>query len=263
MSHTSSKSSECIPSIKLESDCVSPSMKRTKSRKKKKYSTLNSNFKEEMEKHKRELAENPELLLDPSPNLREKEPRKKSSRHRRSRSVVEKDNTSGSEPSTPRNKDSGSEIKSHRKSRREKSGEKLRDSKKLHDSKECKTPKSSDKHKSEKKNEQKLPTERKSPRNRTADTNSGRYGGLFRRVRATRDYVPQDSTELCVKAGDEIILRGLPEEGWCEGAVDSNIGWFPVHVSDDLITLIESDPVYLVNFLILVSLLSFILVLII
>ena len=62
----------------------------------------------------------------------------------------------------------------------------------------------------------------------------------LRTVIADRDYLATEPSELSVNAGDSIILRGCPENGWCEGEVNNTTGWFPINVSDLLMEAVAS-----------------------
>ena len=60
-----------------------------------------------------------------------------------------------------------------------------------------------------------------------------------RTVKISTDYEAKDSTELSLKEGEEVKLRGVPEFGWCEGEINGKVGWFPINVSKELETLID------------------------
>jgi hypothetical protein len=76
--------------------------------------------------------------------------------------------------------------------------------------------------------------------NNDDDNYSASKPHLYQRVvTISANYNAKDDTELQLKAGDKVKLRGLPEYGWVEGEIDGKVGWFPISSSKELEDIID------------------------
>lgn len=77
---------------------------------------------------------------------------------------------------------------------------------------------------------------RKNKRKYRLSSKNLEHSRLIRCVKASSDFVGGGDGELSdVNIGDDIALRGVPSEGWCEGECKGVIGWFPVSISEELL----------------------------
>jgi len=55
---------------------------------------------------------------------------------------------------------------------------------------------------------------------------------VVRQVRIGKGYKAEKQDELTLKAGDLVAFRGHDDQGWAQGELGGNIGWFPVECID-------------------------------